>query len=480
MAAYITTLSKFVIPIWIAFYTIFSFAVFIKKTEEERQLFYGLQLLFMFLVHLTCFLTIFFQTSNIEYIFFYAFQQIVLFAFCALFIAIYPNANRLLIQNPCMLMTIGFVILTRLNMTKAVRQFIIAIIALTVMLFLPHILEGVQQLKNLYKVYAFVGVGALVAVLLLGSLTNGSKLSYTILGITFQPSEFVKILFVFFIASSFYLASDLKRIFFTTVIAAAHVLILTISNDLGSALIFFVVYIFMLFLATRNFVFLFLGVGAGGVASTIAYHLFSHIKVRVQAWIDPWSVINGQGYQIAQSLFAIGRGGLFGLGLFNGNASDIPYVEQDFIFSAIAEELGIIVASCIVLICISSFFMILRISIDVRDRFYQLVAFGIGILYIFQVFLTVGGDVKFIPLTGVTLSFVSYGGSSILSSIIMFGVIEGIQLIADEEQTNRVRQQKLRIKKNQIMIHKQEQEKQNGKSSMEKERKKRSKTTSKQ
>lgn len=435
IAAYITTLSKYFIPLWMVFYVYESFAVFRMEDEEERSGMYNRQLFFMVLVHLTCFITMYFETNDVTYLFFYAFQQLAMFAFIVLFMILYPDCNRLIIQNTCMLMTIGFIILTRLNMNKAVRQFVISLVALVIALFIPHFIDAMHFLKKLHHIYALIGILGLFVVLILGGITNGSKLSYSLLGVTFQPSELIKIVFVFFMASALYLSADLHEILYVTIVAAVHVLILTASRDLGSALIFFVIYILMLFLATRNFLVLLAGIAGGSAASVVAYHLFSHIQVRVQAWLDPWSVINGNGYQIGQSLFALGRGGLFGLGLFGGAAAKIPYVEQDFIFSSIAEELGLIFAFLIIFVCLSSFLMIMSISMQMRSKFYQLIAFGLGCMYIFQVFLTIGGNVKFIPLTGVTLPLISYGGSSILATLIMFAIVEGLYMIREEPDT---------------------------------------------
>ena len=157
--------------------------------------------------------------------------------------------------------------------------------------------------------------------------------------------------------------------------------------------------------------------------------MFSHIQVRVQAWKDPWSVIDDAGYQIAQSLFAISSGGMFGLGIYGGTPRDIPYVETDFVFSAIAEELGLLFCICLIMLYISCFIMFMNIAMRVKDKFYQMVAFGLGVTYGFQIFLTVGGGTKFIPLTGVTLPLISYGGSSVMATLIMFAVIEGIYCI---------------------------------------------------
>lgn len=287
-----------------------------------------------------------------------------------------------------------------------------------------------------------VGACALGIVLALGSVTHGSKISYSIGGITFQPSEFVKILFVFFLASALYEANDILRVTLTAIVAGMHVLILVASKDLGSALIFFIVYVFMVYIASGNVLYLLLGTAGGCGAAVVAYQFFTHVQVRVQAWKDPWSCIDDAGYQITQSLFAISSGGWFGLGLFEGNPTSIPFVEADFVFSAVAEELGIIFAICVILISISSFIMFMNISIKLRDRFYQLIAFGLGITYIFQVFLTIGGGTKFVPMTGITLPFISYGGSSVLTTLIMFFIIEGLYMIRQDEGVRSVRRKK--------------------------------------
>ena len=216
-------------------------------------------------------------------------------------------------------------------------------------------------------------------------------------------------------------------------VAAAHVIVLVISKDLGSALIFFVVYVLMVYVSTKNPLYVAAGAGGGAAAAYLAFKVFRHVQVRVQAWKDPWSVIDSAGYQITQSLFAISSGGFFGLGLYKGTPESIPTVEADFIFSAIAEELGILFAVCLILICVSCFIMFMNISIRLNDRFYQMIAFGFGVTYIFQVFLTIGGGTKFIPLTGVTLPLISYGGSSVLTTLMMFAIVEGLYVHRQKE-----------------------------------------------
>lgn len=439
MERYITEFSKYFITIFMALYTYECFAVFRYSTEEKRKGIYVRQNILMFLVHFTCFLTICTETGELDYLFFYAFQEIILFAALSLFSMIYPKINRLLINNICLLLSIGFVILTRLSYEKAIKQFIIVTASLIVAMIIPFFIDKFKFLKNWKWIYAAVGIAALSGVLILGTVTKGAKLSFSIAGVTFQPSEFVKIIFVFYVASALYKASGLKEVAVTAVIAGIHVIVLVLSKDLGSALIFFVVYVLMVVIAAKNWLYLLAGVAGGSAAAFVAYKLFYHVQVRVLAWQDPWSVIDKEGFQITQSLFAIGSGGWFGLGLFKGTPDSIPYVEADFVFSAVTEEFGLIFAMCLILVCISCFIMCMNIAVRLEDKFYQLVAFGLGTTYIFQVFLTIGGGTKFIPLTGVTLPFVSYGGSSVLTTLILFSIIEGLYIIKQREVSKSVK-----------------------------------------
>ena len=187
-------------------------------------------------------------------------------------------------------------------------------------------------------------------------------------------------------------------------------------------------------MATRNCLYLFAGLGAGSVAAVAAYYLFSHVRVRVQIWQDPFADYANKGYQVAQSLFSIAAGGWFGTGLYQGTPDNIPIVEQDFMFAAIAEELGGIFAICLILICMSCYIMFLNIAMRLSNRFYRLVALGLGTMYAVQVFLTIGGAMKFIPMTGVTLPLVSYGGSSMLSTVLMFAIIQGLYILREDEE----------------------------------------------
>ena len=434
MELYVTEISKYVITLFLLLYTIEAFMTFRYKSEKRRKWIYAVQIISMFAVQIACFIQILARTGKVAYLFFFLFQIIVFASVIMLFYVIYPDGNKLLINNSCMLLMTGMIILTRLSYDKAVKQFFIIAASFVLGFFVPEIIFKFDFLKKFTYFYAAAGILAIGIVLILGAATNGSKITYTVAGITFQPSEFVKIIFLFFMAAALWRAESFLEIFLDSVLAAVHVIILVLSKDLGSALIFFIIYLALVYIATENIGYLIIGLTFGMLASIIAYKLFSHIQVRVQAFLDPFSDIERTGYQLSQSLFGISSGCWFGLGLYGGSPGSIPYVEQDFIFSAIAEELGVVFAVLMVLVCVSSFIMMMREGYYLKDKFYRLIITGIGIAYIFQTFLTIGGGAKFIPLTGVTLPLVSYGGTSVLTTIVMIMIAEGVCMIRAQER----------------------------------------------
>ena len=329
----------------------------------------------------------------------------------------------------CMLLSVGFIMLCRLDISSAQKQLLIAAGVSAIALVIPVMIRKMRFLRRLTWVYAGIGIILLAAVFALARTSYGAKLS--LLGV--QPSEAIKITFVFFMASFLSRDTSFKAIVQVTVVAALHVGILVLSKDLGSAVIFFVAYLVMVYVATRNVGYLALGIGGGSAAAVVAYHLFGHVRQRVSAWKDPMAVYQNEGYQIVQSLFAIGTGGWFGMGLYQGSPESIPVVKNDFIFSAICEELGGIFAICLILVCMSFFLMIVNIALRIINPFYKLIALGLGVEYAFQVFLTIGGATKFIPMTGVTLPLVSYGGSSLLCTILILAIIQGLYILREDE-----------------------------------------------
>lgn len=366
--------------------------------------------------------------KDVAYLLAFFLQEVVLIATIVIYARVYPKANRLIVNNMCMLLMIGFVILSRLSLDRAMRQFAIVTIALIVTGFFPYIIKRYTFFNKLEVIFVCVGIAALVFVLVFSKTMNGSKLNITVGNLSFQPSEYVKIIFVFAIACILRNKPDLRRIIFSAVIAAIHVLLLVASKDLGSALIYFVVYFAMLFVATKNIYYYLMGLGFGAIGAVIGYFMFSHVRVRLLAFLDPFGHIEDAGYQVAQSLFAIGTGGWFGMGIGQGAPKTIPVVAADFIFAAIVEELGVIFGICLILICLSCFVMFMNISVRFDDSFYKLIALGLSVAYGFQIFLTIGGVIKFIPLTGVTLPLVSYGGNSVIVTLCMFAIIQGLYI----------------------------------------------------
>ncbi|WP_313129175.1 FtsW/RodA/SpoVE family cell cycle protein [Anaerocolumna sp.] len=402
----------------------------------------------IYLFHFVCYLIIFLRTESLKVAGLYVAQLIAMTVIFAIYPWIYSNISKFLLNHMMLLLTIGYVMLTRLHFDKAIKQFAIATFSIVFSIVIPIIIEKIKKLEDFGWVYGALGIATLLSVLLFGVSNYGATNWISIKGFTFQPSEFVKIIFVFCIASVLSKRKDFKYVAAVTVLAAAHVLILVLEKDLGGALIFFVTYLIMLYIATSQPLYFFAGLSAGCVASYLAYHMFNHVRVRVMAWRDPWKLIDNEGYQVSQSLFAIGTGGWFGMGLYQGLPTSIPVVDSDFIFSAISEEMGGFFAILLILICISCFLMFVTIAMKIQELFYKLLALGLSALYLFQVFLAIGGVTKFIPSTGVTLPLVSYGGSSILSSVIMFSIIQGL-FIMNQDRNEKIEKKRRKTKKSQ-------------------------------
>ena len=382
----------------------------------------GLMLVVIFL----SFLDMTFVSGMEEYLYLFAFITLFLFFMITIVSIIYDKSDRILLNNMCMLSGIGLSIVSRLSFSRAFRQYIITLISFAICLAIPFFIDRFKYFKQLLWLYASVGIVVLSIVLFTGSKVNGANITYTLKGITFQPSEFVKIIYLFFLAALLYKYNSFKWIFISALITGAYVIVLVFSRDLGSALIFFVAYVMIVVMSTHNYIYLISGLAGGALACIVAYNMFDHVKVRVIAFMDPWTYIDDQAYQITQSLFAISSGGWFGSGLMQGRPSDIPFVNQDLIFSAVCEEYGLLFAICLLIICMCVFCRMMMLSYRIADKFYQIIVYGIGIMYIFQVFLTVGGGIKFIPLTGVTLPLISYGGSSVMTTYIMLFIVQGI------------------------------------------------------
>ena len=427
-------LSKIMFVILILLYSLQAYTYFRRRTKERRAALLRRQLGVILFTVIFGYAILFLNTMDYKVALLGGCLLVYIVVTFGLYRLLYRKASMLLVNDMLMLLSIGFIMITRLDPEKAQKQFLIAAAATVIAFLIPVIIRKVRFLAKLAWLYAAIGILALLAVLALAAISGGAKLSLTIGGISIQFSEAVKITLVFFIASMLAKDRSFKRVAVTTVIAAIHVIILVLSTDLGSALVFFVTYLVMVLAATRKPLYTLAGLAGGGAAAVAAYFLFGHVRQRVTAWRDPFAVYDGAGYQIVQGLFAIGAGGWFGTGLCQGNPGSIPVAAKDFIFAAICEEFGSVFGICLILLCMSVFLLIVTLAVEIRKPFYKLIALGLGTEYAFQVFLTIGGVTKFIPMTGITLPLVSYGGSSVMSTIVMLAIVQGLYMLREDEE----------------------------------------------
>ena len=198
MKLYVTEIAKYVIAFLLFLYTADSFGALTKPYESDRKLIYTRQIGCMFGVQISCFIQILARTGKMSYFFFFAFQLVIFASIIMLFYVIYPDANKLVVNNMCMLLMIGIIMLTRLSYEKAIKQFIIVAASIVIGFFIPELIFRLNVIKRYEWVFAAIGLAAIGVVLVLGTATNGSKITYTIAGITFQPSEFTKIIYLLF------------------------------------------------------------------------------------------------------------------------------------------------------------------------------------------------------------------------------------------------------------------------------------------
>ncbi|CUH93182.1 FtsW/RodA/SpoVE family cell cycle protein [Herbinix luporum] len=428
-------LTKYLMIILMGTYTFHAFRASIKKNKRHQDRIYRMMTILLFTFHFTGYFTIYVQYPSDTLFLLYGIQVIVFILALNFYHIFYPGISGLLLRNMLMLLSVGFIILSRLSFNNSVRHFIMSSVSLGICIFVPIFIQKFTRLRNYGWVYGAVGLVLLIITLLVGDEKYGAKSWLNLFDIVvIQPLEFVKLLFVFCIASLYDKEWNFKRVCMVTALAGATVLTLVLQKDLGGALIFFITYLFMLYGVTENSLYLLLGLGGGSAAAWIAYRLFYHVQVRVLAWKNPFNYIDKEGYQITQSLFAIGTGGWFGMGLYQGLPKSIPVVDSDFVFAAISEEFGGLFALCLILLYINCFIIMINISVKLDDNFYKLLSLGFSVMFGFQTFLCIGGVIKFIPSTGVTLPLISYGGSSIVSTIIMFAVIQGIYHAGNKSQ----------------------------------------------
>lgn len=389
------------------------------------------QYLALILFHSTAFLILSFNPESHAFepnALLICFLGIVLFTVAHIMLRItYPNSSKLIWNSIFFICDIGLVMLQRLNPELAQKQLIWLLAGFIITFVMPFVLDFIKDLSKLKYLYLGVTILLLLMTFFFGNTEGGAKNWLTIKSITFQPSEPIKLLFVL------YLVAELAKpkvsfvnLIIGTVISAFVILVLVFQKDLGSALIFFVTYMVIMYITTSSNLVLVLGTVMASIASFVAYNLFSHIRTRVASWLNPWADIADGGYQITQSLFALTTYGFWGSGLNRGMPSSIPVVERDFIFSAICEEFGVIFVICIILMFLTIFYSAIRVALTSRNRYMSVLVSALTCLLCFQTFLIIGGVIKLIPMTGVTLPFISYGGTSMIMSFIIIGMIQRV------------------------------------------------------
>ncbi|MCL1935271.1 MAG: FtsW/RodA/SpoVE family cell cycle protein [Defluviitaleaceae bacterium] len=341
-------------------------------------------------------------------------------------IKIYKTACQLIWNGLFFLLCIGNIILTRLDYSLALRQLLWLFIAVLLTLFLPLIIKLLPKLEKLEYLYLSFGILLLLSTFIIGTEEFGSIRWIRIGGFGFSPAEIVGFTYILYIATAFRKKINFIKTIFPTAMAFFHVVILVALRNLGGALIFFVAYIIIMYVSTGNKFLLLSSIFSFSIGSFFAYRIFNHVAIRVSVWLNPWYNAFGIGFQIVQSLFAIGTWGIWGSGLGLGLPSHVPVVARDLTFAAITEEFGIIFAMGIIGVYIMIFYRGVHIALRCRRRYYSLLSVGFTSVLAFQTFLIIGGTINLIPLTGVTLPFISYGGSSLLISIIMISMLQWI------------------------------------------------------
>ncbi|MGC4190071.1 MAG: FtsW/RodA/SpoVE family cell cycle protein [Thermomicrobiales bacterium] len=356
------------------------------------------------------------------------------------------RGDQVLLPIAATLAVIGLLMMQRLNpdlsdLGLAQKQLVFlaagsAILVAIVMLAGP--LNMIEWLGRYKYTWLLISLALQAATFFVGTEVYGARLWITVGPIQIQPSEIVKVTLVIFMASYLDQKRDLigsswqvgplslppiPYLLPMGVMWAGSLLTLVALNDLGSALLFFGIFLAMLYAASGRPVYVAVGLLTFGMACWVAWETFSRIGLRVQNWIDPWADPYGVGFQQIHSEYALASGGILGTGFGRGQPTLIPEVHSDFIFSAIGEELGLLGTLTIVALY---FLLVMRgymIALRARDGFTQLLAFGLSSILAIQTIIIIGGVIRLIPLTGITLPFISYGGSSLLVNFAIVGLL---------------------------------------------------------
>ena len=360
-----------------------------------------------------------------------------------------PGADPAILPVVFTLSGIGITFVTRLQPDASLGQVIFLFLGVALMVGTLAVVKNLEVIKRYKYVLGIAGIILLVLPMFIGTEIYGSKLWIKIGGFQFQPGEFAKVLIVLFLAG--YLAENrellsisnrtvlgikfprLRLLYPLFIVWGVCLLVVAFERDLGSALLFYTIFLIMLYVATGRVSYVIIGLALLAVGAFGMYQIMSHVQVRVAIWLDPFSDAQNLGYQIVQSLFSLADGGLAGVGIGKGMADIIPVVASDMIFAAIGEEMGLLGGSAVLLLFMLFAVRGLTTAARAKSDLAAFSAAGLTAAISFQAFTIVGGVTKLIPLTGVTLPFMSQGGSSLLASF----VIVALLLRAGDEATGR-------------------------------------------
>lgn len=344
------------------------------------------------------------------------------------------NGDHYILLISTMLISIGAIMIYRIDSQLGLRQLIWIVIGISIFFATYLIFKIIKKWHKLALLYVGTAYFLFAITFIFGERIYGAINWIAVAGVSLQPAEITKILVIFIVASYYGNIDKFKdKSKYSSLILMAimysFVGLLFIQRDLGASLIFYGIFLGLQFIYEPNRKLILLNIGLFSISGILGYILFNHVQVRFQSWIDPWTYIDTQGYQITQSLFAMAEGGFFGTGLGLGNPEFIPLAYTDFIFPAIIEEMGVFTGIGIIMLFMIMVYRGFKIALGQRIKFYRIMALGISILFAIQSIIILGGVMKVIPLTGITLPFVSYGGSSIISSFIALGILQ----VASEE-----------------------------------------------
>ncbi|MCA1833480.1 MAG: FtsW/RodA/SpoVE family cell cycle protein [Actinomycetota bacterium] len=354
-----------------------------------------------------------------------------------------PHADPAFFPSAALLTGIGFAMIYRLDPSRSTEQASWLIVALIVFAATLLAVRDHRRLDVFTYTIGFLAVGLLLLPIVpgLGKEINGSRVWVGFGPLTFQPAELGKVFMVVFLASYLnnkrellqeararlgpFHVPELKHLGPVLVAWGVSLVILFLEKDLGASLLYFGIFVVMLWTATARVAYLVVGALLFAIGAFMAYSTFGHVKERVVIWqhaLEP-KYLHASGYQLAQSEFAMATGGIGGSGLGQGQPNEIPFAETDFIFAAIGEELGMLGSTAVLLLFLVLVGKALKTAIDQQDGFGKLLAAGLAAILGIQTFIIVGGVTRVIPLTGVTLPFVSYGGSSLLANYILLALL---------------------------------------------------------